>query len=445
MNKSIWQYKRVHMVGVKGVGMTALAEILLKNKFIVSGSDVRDEFMTDAVLTRLGVAVTDFHAGNSAGKDALIRSNAYGTDNAEVNAATRAGIPVFSYPEVVAELFNAHKGIAVAGSHGKTTTTAMLAHILKSAGRNVTAIVGSKALNWNSGALAGDLSDAHAPFVLEADEYKEAFLHYRPHGAIITNIDYDHPDYFKTAREYENAFAKFIAAIPRGGFLVYNRDDAALRRIVLQKAVCETIPVSIAIMPLLTLLLPGAHYLFNAALAYQAALQLGVDEKTAQAALADFKGTARRMECIGTRKNGTLVFDDYAHHPTEIRATLLALKEKYPKRKLIAVFQPHTFSRTRALFNGFAKAFSSADKAVFTEVYASAREKKDSPGNGVDMEKMTVAARKNGTDAVFIKNKDSIAQYVLETEFPNRNGAVVVTLGAGDIWQVAREIVEHKV
>ncbi|MBI3685513.1 UDP-N-acetylmuramate--L-alanine ligase [Candidatus Azambacteria bacterium] len=435
--KSIWQYKKAHMVGIKGVGMTALAEILLKNGVVLTGSDVKDEFMTDAVLLGLGVAVADFDARNINGTGAVIRSNAYGPDNSEVKAAHDRGLPLFSYPEVVAELFNAHYGVAVAGSHGKTTTTAMLAHILKFAGKNVTAIVGSKALNWGTSALAGDLSDARAPFVLEADEYKEAFLNYHPHGAIIANIDYDHPDYFKSSQEYENAFAKFIALVPAGGFLVINGDDDVLYKIA-SHAVCKVIAVSVKTAESFPLQFPGAHYLFDANLAYQAALQLGVDGSVARAALADFKGTARRMELVGQR-NGMLVFDDYAHHPTEIRATLAALKGKYPAKKIIAIFQPHTYSRTKALFDDFGNAFSDADRVVFADVYPSARETKEHAA-GVDIEKMALIAREGGTDAVCVKNKDDIPDYLKKILADEKN-AVVVTLGAGDVWQVARELI----
>ncbi|MCR4323090.1 MAG: Mur ligase family protein, partial [Candidatus Azambacteria bacterium] len=219
MEKSIWKYKKIHMIGVKGVGMTALAQVLTANGFSVNGSDEGDDFMAP-VLATINIVATPFDPKNVKGVDMVIRSNAYTPENGEVKEAMDKNIPLFSYPEVVAELFNAHRGIAVAGSHGKTTTTAMLAHILKEAQENVTAIVGSKVLDWGSGAIAGDLKKSDALFVLEADEYKEAFLNYRPNGAIITNIDYDHPDYFAKPEDYRKAFVKFVALIPSTGFLV---------------------------------------------------------------------------------------------------------------------------------------------------------------------------------------------------------------------------------
>src|SRR3989304_3145342 len=238
----IKQYKKIHMIGVKGVGMTALAEVLLANGFSVTGSDVHDEFMTDAVLARLGIAVSEFGEEHVHGADAIVRSNAYTEENEEVKEAVERNIPLFSYPEVVAELFNAHRGIAVAGSHGKTTTTAMLAHILKAAEKNVTAIVRSRVIDWGSGAVAGDLSKDDALFVLEADEYKEAFLHYQPHGAIITNIDYDHPDYFANPEDYRKAFEKFVALIPATGFLIMGDNDETLAEVA-RNAACKVVVV----------------------------------------------------------------------------------------------------------------------------------------------------------------------------------------------------------
>lgn len=435
---SIFKYKKLHMVGVKGVGMAALAEILLKNGFTLSGSDVAEEFMTDKVLTRLGIRIEDFHPRNIEGKDAVIHSNAYTKEHVEIKAAADAGLPIFSYPEVVAELFNAHRGIAVAGSHGKTTTTAMLGHILREARVNMTVLVGSVVADWQSGASAGDLSDPLAPFVLEADEYKEAFLNYRPHGAIITNIDWDHPDYFRTPNDYARAFEKFIALISVNGFLVVNGDDEMLVRAA-QRAPCKVMFVSARTLKPFSLGgASGAHMLFDANAAYLAARELGVSAQDARAALENFKGTARRMEFVGQHANIS-VFDDYAHHPTEIRATLAGLRRRYPRARIVAVFQPHTFSRTKALFEGFAAAFGDADMVVFTDVYPSAREKKEM-AQGVKMEEMARLARQKGSDAVFIGNTSDIRDYLLRTL--RESDAVVVTLGAGDIWRVARELLK---
>lgn len=433
MENTIWRHKNIHMVGIKGAGMAGLAEVLLANGFVISGSDVKEKFFTDVTLARLGIPVSEFNSKNLAGADAVVRSNAYNGANPEVAAAQELGIPVFSYPEVAAMLFNAHYGVAVAGSHGKTTTTAMLGHILKYCEKNVTAIVGSRVANWQSGAAAGALTKPDALFVLEADEYKDAFLNYRPKGAIITNVDFDHPDYFLNRDDYRNAFEKFAALISDDGFLIVNADDPRSLEVA-ERARCRVIKLHGNFVPDVRLQVFGKHNALNAAMAYRAALELGASAPDATRALKSFKGTARRLELIG-KKNGAFIIDDFAHHPAEIRATLSALFERYPKKKIIAVFQPHTYSRTRALFDEFASSFSNADLVILTDVYASGREQKD---EGLRMAEMVAAVRAKGKEAALIEDKTEIPEYLA----PRLNSdTVIVTLGAGDIWKVTRELI----
>ncbi|MEK7520426.1 MAG: Mur ligase family protein [Patescibacteria group bacterium] len=423
------------MVGVKGAGMAALAEVLAANGFLVSGSDVAEDFFTAPVLARLGIVPCPFDEKNIAGVEAVIHSNAYNNTNPELHAARERGMPVFSYPEVVAELFNACRGIAVAGSHGKTTTTAMLAHILKTAGSNTTAIVGSLVANWSAGALAGDLHANDASFVLEADEYKDAFLNYKPYAACITNIDYDHPDYFRDPRQYIAAFERFVAGISNDGFVVVDASDESAYAVARSSG--KRMVVSAAHSLHIPLAVPGAHNAHNAALAYTAARELGVSNETARVALADFHGTERRMEYIGER-NGVSVFDDYAHHPSEIRASLAAFCAQYPEKNILVVFQPHTYSRTAVLFDDFSAAFAGAHEVVLADVYASRRERKeDHPG--VDMERMAECIMDRGIPAVFIKEHDRIVPYLKERLVP---GAIVVTMGAGDIWRIGRILIQ---
>ena len=291
-----------------------------------------------------------------------------------------------------------------------------------------------KVINWG-GALVGDRK-AGCAFVLEADEYKEAFLNYQPKGAIITNIDYDHPDYYRRPEDYQAAFVKFAASISPNGFLVIGDSDDALAEIA-RSAACKVIVMRKDDMMQFTLQTPGEHNRQNANLAYRVALELGVSAQIAREGLEDFKGTTRRLEYIG-ESHGAPVFDDYAHHPTEIRATLRALAAKYPTKRIIAIFQPHTYSRTKALFDDFAHAFEDADIVVLTSVYASAREKKEASGNGVDMEVMTAMINRNKKKkAVFIEDIAQISAHVAP-----RLGAdaVAVTLGAGDIWQVGKAL-----
>lgn len=434
--KGITQYKKIHIIGIEGAGTAALAEVLTANGFLINGSDESDKFMSDSVA-RLGIEVTPFSAQHIEGADAVVHSNAYTAENNKEMAAARdRNMPVFSYPHVAAELFNAHRGIAIAGSHGKTTTTAMLAHILKEAKKNVTAIVGSKVIDWGSGAIAGDLSRDDALFVLEADEYKEAFLNYRPFGAIITNIDYDHPDYFANPEEYRKAFEKFVALIPATGFLVMGDNDEELAKVA-RNAACRVIVVRDADMEKFSLHFPGAHYQFDANLAYRTAIELGVISEVARNALESFQGTTRRLEYIG-EYNGAIVINDYAHHPSEIKATLAGIAEKYKGKYICAIFQPHTYSRTRALFGNFASAFADADAVVLMDVYASAREKKE--GNeGVDMAAMAelVNEKEERKKAVHLEDRAEVIAYARARADKN---AVIVAMGAGDVWQIARAL-----
>lgn len=440
--EQIKQYKKIHIVGIEGVGTAALAEILKANGFLVNGSDESDKFMADSVA-RLGIHVTPFSTENIEGVDAIVHSNAYTSENNKEMAAVRErNIPLFSYPQVVAELFNAHRGIAVAGSHGKTTTTAMLAHILKEAKKNVTAIVGSKVVDWGSGAVAGDLSKDDALFVLEADEYKEAFLNYRPFGAIVLNIDYDHPDYFAKPEDYRRAFEKFVALIPATGFLVIGDDNPILAEVA-RNAACRVIVVREQDMEKFSFNFPGAHYQFDANLAYCVALELGVAPAVARAALESFHGTTRRLEYIG-KYNDAIIINDYAHHPTEIKATLAGIAEKYKGKHIRAVFQPHTYSRTRALFDDFAGAFTDAESVVLMNVYASAREKKEGNENTVDMAVMANTVNENAgkKKAVYIEDRNDVIDHVRALAKKN---TVIVTFGAGDIWQIARALCEKEV
>ena len=226
------KYKKIHVVGVKGVGAAALSEMLARSGCLVTGSDIDEEFMTDEPLRKAGISVFGFGEKDLSECDAVVRSVAYNSENNEdIRKAESLNLPVFTYPEAVASIFNAKFGIAVAGSHGKTTTTAMLAEILDRSGKNLNAIVGSRVKSWGSGARTNELKKDDAIFVLEADEYRGAFLNYFPKGAIITSVDYDHPDCYKTKEDYEEAFLKFTKNIPDDGFLVVNEDYPEIKKI----------------------------------------------------------------------------------------------------------------------------------------------------------------------------------------------------------------------
>ncbi|MDX1607994.1 MAG: cyanophycin synthetase [Candidatus Spechtbacterales bacterium] len=394
--------KNTYLIGIKGVGMTALAQILKSRGIGVMGSDTDEKFFTDEVLDKLGIEVIEnFSEGNiSPDIDLVIRSQAYTKENnIEVFEAEKRGVDIITYPEALAELFNSSYGIAVCGTHGKSTTSAMLGFILEKAGFDPTVVVGSRINEWGSNARAGNSKY----FVIEADEYKSAFLRYKPKMIILTNIDFDHPDAFKNENEYRKVFEKFMS----------DNNEAKLidgRNIEIKD---------------FNLKLPGAYNLENATLAYRAALSLGVEKSKAVEALEGFGGLARRFESYGEYR-GALLYDDYAHHPTEIRAVLKGAKQKYPGKKIIALFQPHTYSRTEALFGEFIDALEGADEVYILKTYGSAREEgEDTSGKNLADKLNTKYFQTHKDAAEFIKNKLN-------------KDVLFLALGAGDGWEVLK-------
>ena len=365
--------KKAYFIGLKGVGMTALAQVLQGRGIEVLGSDTQEKFFTDEVLRKLGIRVIEgFNPKNIPTEaDLIIASAAYlgqGTNNPEVAEAKKQGRSVLTYAQILGQLFKEKKGIAVAGTHGKSTVTAMLGLILEKAGFDPTVIVGSQVLQWQSNARVG-----HSEYlVAEADEYRNNFLEYSPQILILTSLEYDHPDFFKDFRAYQETFEQLVQKIPPAGFIIANSLDEQVRETV-RKAKCRLVEYGLP-EEKIKLKIPGRHNLLNAAAAMKTALGLGIDKEIIKKVLTDFQGISRRFE-IKSQWQGTLLIDDYAHHPTEIKATLAAAKEFYPEKKIWAVFQPHTFSRTKALLNDFAAAFGQADQVIVLDIYGSAREK----------------------------------------------------------------------
>ncbi|MFH1099094.1 MAG: UDP-N-acetylmuramate--L-alanine ligase [Candidatus Uhrbacteria bacterium] len=451
----------VYLIGIKGVGMTALAQILHARGVRVSGSDVAQRFFTQDVLARAGITfVEGFAAINvPAGVDLIIHSTAYGDDHVEIAEARRRGLTMLTYPEAVALIFNAGKGIAVCGTHGKTTTTAMLGWILAEAGMDPTVIVGSEVPQFGGNARVG-LSDL---VVLEADEYQDKLQHYMPFGMVLTNVDYDHPDFFPTFEAYTDAFRRFIAKIPPSGFLVACADDPIIPSLV-TAARCDILfygfqnhspiranrrmaePIVWQMIKdgavwrtgervgALSLQLPGRHNQLNALGALAAAERLGVSPDVALRALASFRGTRRRFEVIG-EVNGVTVIDDYGHHPTEIRVTLAAARERYPGRRILCAFQPHTFTRTIALKDEFATAFRDADLTYIMNIFGSARERH----GGVTAAELAAAIAAHNPAVATGGVQETIAALLRDA----RPGDVIICMGAGENNEVARGLVER--
>jgi len=433
MEFNLEKYKKVHFIGIKGAGMAALAGVLLKNGFLISGSDVSEDFATTKKsLDALGASVSLFGKEDFSEVDAVVISNAYNTENnIDAKKAEEKSIPIFYYSDVVASFFNNTHGVAVAGSHGKTTVSAMLADILKKTNKNTTAIVGSVVNEWGTGMLSGSLKEKDALFVLEADEYKRVFLKYKPEAAIITSIDYDHPDCYETKEDYEDAFMKFAKDIADDGFLVANEDYPEVVKVT-KSLKCKIIFYGKNNLEDFKLRVPGKYNIYNANAAYLAALELGVSEGDAKKYIEEFSGTARRFEIIGVKNKATIV-DDYAHHPAEVNATLSGAKKMFPDKKIIAIFQPHTYSRTKKFSAAFSESFEHADEVVLTDVYSSARELIDSSVNIKDI------SDKIGNKSVYIKEKNDILEYCKQYL---EEDSLIIFMGAGDLWELARDLCE---
>ncbi len=431
----------IYMVGIKGVGMTGLAQILQGMGKRVSGSDTAEEFFTQVVLEKLGIPyVEGFAAENILDAQLVIYATAYPEDHIERVEATQRGMTQLSYPEALGELTKGMQTIAVCGSHGKTTTTAMLGQALETLGKDPTVLVGSRVNAWGTNARVGKSN----LFVLEADEYQNKLRFLNPTGMVITNIDWDHPDFFPNPESYRKVFTEFVARLPSHGWVVANQRDKESPLAL--AGVAERVvwfdpeaPLPDAVREVIV----GAQNCANANAAFAALRCLGVEAAEAVSSLTCFRGTARRMEEKGTISSLTVV-DDYAHHPAEIRATIAALRQRYPLHRVAVLFQPHTFSRTKVFLSDFVKALKTADAAFVTDIYGSAREK----AGAVDGRALAAAFR-NGSDhyVPFEKAAETLEAKLLVPKAAERSFAsratLFVTMGAGDVWKVGEEVVKR--
>jgi UDP-N-acetylmuramate--alanine ligase len=458
--------EHVHLIGIGGTGLSAIARLLLESGYTVSGSDQSISPLAEALLAA-GIRIERGHrAENVQGANLVIRSSAIPDNNPEVQAALKAGIPVLKRADFLGRLMADRLGIAVAGTHGKTTTTAMIAWVLSALGKDPSYIIGGVSKNLGSNAHAG----GGEAFVIEADEYDRMFLGLRFKAAIVTSIDHDHPDCYPTREEYFQAFQDFAGLVPDDGAIFICTDDTEARRL-LQAAQqnekpafgygilpCESLPKPLytvvrwkpnkkggylfeailnphkraagASRVRVDLQVPGEHNVRNALAALALADWLGLPLDLAAQALSEYQGVERRFEVVG-EAGGVIVISDYAHHPTEIRATLAAAGARYSQREIWAVWQPHTYSRTQILFDQFASAFSDADHVVVTEVYP-ARE----PVSNNFSSRQVVAAM-NHKDAHFESELAGVAPYLLAHL---HKGDVLVVLSAGDADKVCVKV-----
>ena len=478
---------KIYMIGVKGVGMTMLAQYFSSQGIEVVGSDIAEKFMTDEILKQAGIKVIEkFSKDNLLSEaDLIIYSTAYNAENNEEVATAVAGkIKVMSYAEALAEIFNQKYGIAVVGSHGKTTVTAWLGYVLWQAGLSPSVMVGANVPQFDGAALIGS-SDY---LVIEADEYQNKLKYFQPKAVFLNNIDYDHPDFFPIALDYNQVFIEFVKKIPAKGWLIVNYDDPVIRKVAQVNCRAKVITYAIneaadyvaydikahagkqffkvkfgvdefeentpPLAPLVrgdelgdfSIQLAGRHNVYNGLAVIAASIELGVDLFKIRKYLSEFAGTARRLQVLGEFR-GAIIIDDYAHHPTEIKASLEGLRQKFGPRKLIVVFHPHTYTRTKALLNDFANSFVEADEVIILDIYGSAREKQGGV-HSKDLVKKIVetyhGASRHGVSqksVKYISTLDECEKYLRENISRDE---VVVLMGAGDVFRIGEKLVKGK-
>jgi len=411
----------------------------------VSGSDASASPIIEE-LQSLGAKIFFGHSAENVGNDTdlVVYTPAVNADNPELQKAKKLNIPALSYPEILGMISKDKYTIAVSGAHGKTTTTAMIGKILIDAGLDPTIIVGSLLKDSNppssrfqrnyGGRGSNFVAGKSKYFVVEACEYKKSFLNLNPKIIIITNIDNDHLDYYGSLDNIKKTFSEFAGKLDEGGYLICEKNDENLKDIIgkTKAKVIDYAKVSASFR----LKIPGEHNVKNARAAIAVAEVLGVDKKTAIDSLNNFSGAWRRFEHKGETKNGVLVYDDYGHHPTEIKATLNGAREFFGKSKIWCVFQPHLYSRTKDHLVEFGKSFGDADEIIVADIYA-AREKED---KNINSQMVADEIAKNGGKATHINSFEKIKEFISGNAVKND---VVITMGAGDIFKVGEMLLKN--
>ncbi|HHU18413.1 MAG: UDP-N-acetylmuramate--L-alanine ligase [Anaerovoracaceae bacterium] len=452
-------FKHIHCIGIGGIGLSAIAEIFIARGYQVSGSDMKESDITDKLIKKGVVIYFDHSEKNIEGADLVVYSSAVSPDNPERVAAMISGIPVISRAELLGILMKEYENsIAIAGTHGKTTTTSMISLILENASKDPTLMIGGHLQEINGNVKIGN----GQYFVTEACEYMDSFLELNPKIEIILNIDSDHLDYFKDIEHIVKSFDKFANLVPEEGTVIAFDANPFVKSILkdLRSKVvtfgfneqCDYYASDIEfnsfgmpsfkihnngeILCTVQLSIPGEHNIANALAAFACCHSLGISVDSITATLNAFKGTQRRFDVIGVTKNNIKIVDDYAHHPTEIKATLKAA-QNIPHNKLWCLFQPHTYTRTLALFDEFAESFDSADKIIMSEIYA-AREKNIYKISSKEL--VNEIKRVNPTkDVYYFADFEEIANFVLNNA---QSEDLIITMGAGDIYKVAEIILE---
>ncbi len=436
--------EHIHCIGIGGIGVSALARLYRAKGWRVSGSDLARSEITDA-LKKEGIRVfigphRRSHLGSNVTR--VIYTAAVKPSNPELREAKRRKLKAQSYAQALGELTKGYQTIAVAGSHGKSTTTAMVALLLTRAGLDPTVIVGTKLREFGNTNFRLGGSEY---LVIEADEYRGSFWHYRPWTAVITNIDREHLDFYRNLRGVTRGFQRFAERVRPDGHLVLSADDTALEGIARRGNPITKNRIRWfsardreAEILKLKLKIPGAHNVLNALAAYRVGEILGIPKRQILDALQRYRGSWRRFDYQGEFA-GTKVFADYAHHPTEIRATLQAAREKFPGSRIWCVFQPHHYERTRNLFSEFSSAFDGADAAFLFDIYEVAGRERKRKGSGVNSERLAKAISKRGTPALYLKNPARLKPFFSRWLKP---GDVLLMMGAGSIWETTKDLMK---
>lgn len=459
----------IHFVGIKGVGMTPLAIIAKEAGFKVTGSDIDEEFITDAALKKAGISPTSgFKEENVTGCDLVITTGAHnGFDNIEVKKAKGLGIDIMTTGQACGAFMNGKifnkkfTGISVAGTHGKTTTTGMIATIFKENKLDPSFVIGT----GNVGSLGAPGHFGKGKFfVAEADEYanepkydkRPKFLLQYPKIAVFTNLEFDHPDIYPDIESIRKVFLQFANQLPQNGSLIVCGDDRQIQKLIYEykkpvitygfspdnNYVITKVSISGERMFFwvnafgkrlgeFMLNVVGEHNALNALAALITSIEAGLTFDKAKSGLAAFTGSKRRLEYVGELSTGAKVYDDYAHHPTEIKKTLLALRKQYPDKKIVCFFQPHTYSRTKQLFDEFTRAFENADTVILSDIYASAREPFDAK---INSKLLAEATAKNHKEVLHLAKLSDLIEFIDQKRYGIKN--VLVTMGAGDIYKI---------
>jgi len=448
--------QHIHFVGIGGIGMSGIAEVLLNLGYHISGSDIKETEVTQR-LQALGCDISYGHRKENV-KEAgvVVVSSAIRQGNPEVEVAEQRLIPVIPRAEMLAELMRMKVGIAIAGTHGKTTTTSLIASVLAAGGLDPTVVIGGRLNSIGSSARLGQGEF----LVAEADESDGSFLKLMPTIAVVTNIDPEHLDYYKGIEEIKETFLRFLNKIPFFGLAVLCLDHPNIQSLIprLKKRfatyglttqadfqgkdiVFEGLSTSFDVfhhrqeVGRLKLQMPGLHNVYNALATLATAFELGISFQTVQETLRDFSGIQRRFQIKGEKRE-ILIVDDYGHHPVEIMATLRAARRGW-NRRIVTVFQPHRYTRTQALFHDFMTAFNDADVLILTDIYPAGEDRIE----GMEAKALFEGIREYGhKNVTYFADKKEIVEHLLRVVTP---GDLVITLGAGDIWQVADELVSR--